>query len=330
MHIVLYHHAVIPPPKYGGTERVLYWLAKALVKKGHRVSLIAQEGSAIPPKYGVEVIPIARNESRWQDLVPNAADIIHLQSTPGKVPKKPFLVTIHGNGQPGEQFHPNTVFLSRKHAEIHNSTHFVYNGIDPDDYQCKPKRGDALVFLAKASWKVKNLKGAIRIARESRQRLEIMGSRDWPFQLHRIRPTIRGIHYRGMCGDDEKRAVLSEAKALLFPVRWNEPFGLAPIEALASGCPVFGTPYGSLPELITPEIGFLSADSREHVRALLNRQFSPETCRKTVLDRFTHHHMATKYLEYYEQILNDGSLSCLNGQEPRTLGDSGELLPWIN
>src|SRR4051794_31762764 len=113
MHVVIYHEAIIPPQKYGGTERIVDWLAKALVTLGHRVTLIAKPGSHIP---GVELIPFDRkkNES-WEELIPHSADILHLWATPHPNPKKPFLVTIEGNGRPGEKFHSNTVFVSRKH-----------------------------------------------------------------------------------------------------------------------------------------------------------------------------------------------------------------------
>src|ERR1051325_3521736 len=131
MHVAIFKSGdvPIPPALYGGTERVIYWLGKALVELGHQVTLIANARSHIPGGE-LRAVPVDENEpTRWQQLVPESADILHLWSTPIAPLKKPFLVTIEGNGQPGEKFHPNTVFVFSKHAANHGSRHFVYNGL---------------------------------------------------------------------------------------------------------------------------------------------------------------------------------------------------------
>ncbi len=327
MHIALCHNALIPPPKYGGTERIIYWLARALNKLGHQTTLVAHRGSKIP---GTRLIESDENAD-WESFVPKDVDLLHLWSTPSPVPKRPFLVTIEGNGKPGEVFHPNTLFISRQHAANHGTSDFVYNGIDPDDYTCTPNREDYVVFLAKASWKVKNLEGAIAVARAAKLRLEVMGSRDWPAGLHRYMPAIRGVRYHGMVGDAEKRLILSRARALLFPVRWHEPFGIAIIEALASGCAVLGTPYGALPEIITPEVGLLSDNGHDLAEALRDRnRFSHQRCRQHAEEKFSDLCMARAYLTYYQQVVRTGRIS---ERAPRTLENasglsSKSLLPW--
>ena len=328
MHIVLYHDALIPPANYGGTERIIYWLGKALAARGLRVTLIAQPGSEIP---GVEVIPL-ESHLHWTDLIPSQADILHLWSTPSELPLKPFVVTIEGNGKPGECFHPNTIFISQKHAENHGSKHFVYNGIDPEDFQGFGKRGEDLVFLAKASWSVKNLSGAISVARKAGLKLHVLGSRNCPLSVHRFFGNLGQIRYHGMVGDKEKREVLAQAKALLFPVRWHEPFGIAITEALASGCPVFGTPYGSLPEIISHDVGYLSADGNILAEKIHEMKISPATCRARLSQGFTSHQMAGNYLTYYEKVLQTGSLLNPGEPSPRTPATPAltDLLPWID
>ncbi len=327
MHIALCHDALIPPPTYGGTERVIVWLAQALLGLGHQVTLVSREGSALP---GAKWAPW-REGVPVDQMVPTECDVIHLWAPPGEQePTRPFLVTIGGNGKPGETFSRNTVFVSRKHAENHSSTSYVYNGIEPGEFQCDERRLDHFVFLAKASWKVKNLEGAIALARRAGAKLEVLGSRSLPGNLHRLLPRIRGVRYRGMVGDREKREVLKNARGLLFPVRWHEPFGIALTEALASGCPVFGTPYGSLPEIVTPAVGVLSANGDEllaGMRRAMAGEYSPAVCRERVFQGFTAQQMAERYLDYYSQVVQSGSLS---KTEPVTLPGflAQELLPW--
>ncbi|MBS1985488.1 MAG: glycosyltransferase [Bdellovibrionales bacterium] len=325
MKIALYHDAVIPPRTYGGTERVVYWLCQGLHALGHQVVLLAARGSKLD--FG-EVIEID-DFSRWPEQVPADVDVLHLWNTPRLSLNKPFLVTIGGTGQMGEKFHPNTVFVSRHHAAMHGSAQYVHNGINAEDYSFCPQRKDHAVFLAKASWRVKNLAGAIEVARAANVELEVLGSRDWPLNLHRLLPRWRGVRYHGMANDEQKREVLTTARALIFPVRWHEPFGLALTEALVSGCYVLGTPYGSLPEIVAPSVGVLSVNADDLATALRNpEKFSPQACRDHVLQNgFTHLDMARRYVTYYEQLLTQGKL----GDTTPTLQPpfaNRELLPW--
>jgi len=334
MHVTIYRPGKIPipPPGYGGAQRVIYWLGKALVELGHQVTLIANARSHIP---GAELRVIGENEKdprAWVRLVPGNTDIVQLFNTPVVEMPKPFLVRVGGNGRPGERFHPNTLFLSRNHAANHGSRHFVHNGLDPEDYAFSEKREDYAVFLAKARWPVKNLHGAVQVARRAGLELRVIGSRNWPLNLHRLLPTIRGVRYGGTFGGPIKRDWLARARCLIFPVRWHEPFGIAVIEALASGCYVAATPYGSLPEIITPETGVLSARAGELAEAVKNPQrFNPRACRDRVLrGGFTIADCARGYLRYYERILTHGSLGEPDEPAPATRPGfvANQLLPW--
>jgi len=334
MHITIYRpgQIPIPPPGYGGAQRVIYWLGKTLVELGHQVTLIANAQSHIP---GAELRVVDENEKdpqAWLRLVPDSTDIVQLFDTPAVIIPKPFLVRIGGNGRPGEQFHPNTVFLSRNHAANHGSRHYVHNGLDPADYSFLEKREDYAVFLAKARWPVKNLHGAAWVARRAGLELRVIGSRNWPLNLQRLLPAIRGVRYCGTFGGQKKRDLIARARCLIFPVRWHEPFGVAVIEALVSGCYVAGTPYGSLPEIITPESGVLSAKAEELAEAVKNPQrFNPLICRDRVLrGGFTIQDSAQGYLKCYERILSHGSLG--EPDEPAPVTRPGfvanQLLPW--
>ncbi|MEK6705695.1 MAG: glycosyltransferase [Candidatus Poribacteria bacterium] len=329
MHIAIYHDAVIPPIQYGGTERVIKWLANALILLGHKVTLLARPGSAITGANILYDVLYIDNKHGWQNLISNDVDIIHLFLTPHEHVKKPFLVTIQGNGKEGELFHRNTVFISRKHAENHGTTHFVYNGLDPAEFQSNQTREDYLVFLAKASWKVKNLLGALEIARIAQKRLIVMGDRKLPLgadSIKRFFGKIRNVEYLGMVNDHEKNHFLKKAHGLLFPVRWHEPFGIAILEALASGCPIFGTPYGSLPEIITSDVGYLETKASSLAEKINQRLFEPSVCSNRVITGgFTHIDMAKAYIRYYNRILNFGVLGVTI---PQTMQKFDKLLPW--
>lgn len=334
MHITLYKSGKIPipPPGYGGTQRHIYWIGRALVELGHQVTLIANARSSIP---GAELRTLPDDEKdprAWLRLVPDSTDIVHLHE-PLKAPvNKPFLVTVHGNGQPGEQFPTNTVFVSRRHAANHGSRHFVYPGIIPGEYAFLEKREDYALFLAKTRWQVKNFYGAVQVARRAGLELRVIGSRNWPLNLQRLLPPIRGVRYYGSINDGEKQDLLSRARCLIFPVRWHEPFGLAITEALVSGCYVVGTPYGSLPEIITPEVGVLSTKAEELAEAVKTPQrFDPQACRDRVWrGGFTIRDSVQGYLKYYEQILRHGSLGEADEPAPATLPGfvANQLLPW--
>src|SRR5262249_59435476 len=132
----------------------------------------------------------------------------------------------------------------------------------------------------------------------------VLGSRNWPWNLQRLLPTIRGVQYHGMVGGREKRKLLARARCLIFPVRYPEPFGVAVTEALVSGGYVVGTPYGALPEIVTPAVGMLSTTARDLVEAIRHpARFDPEGCRARGPDGgFTHPDMARNFLRYYPTV----------------------------
>jgi glycosyltransferase involved in cell wall biosynthesis len=113
-----------------------------------------------------------------------------------------------------------------------------------------------------------------------------------------------------MQGGTEKNKIIKYSKGLIFPVRWHEPFGLALIESLYFGCPVFGTPYGSLPEIIIPEVGFLTTTASGLADAVVQvNDFNRKTCHEYVMENFTHIHMMTSYLRLYQKVLNGEKLN---------------------
>lgn len=302
MKILFEYSSPLPVAKYGGTERVVYWLMKSLVQLGHEVVLIGHPQSLVK-QIGVQLIP--RIASDWRPLIPQGVDIIHLSYTPPfPLTYHPVLITIHGNGKRGEVFHPNTLFLSHRHAKNHGGEHFVYNGLDFSEYpwqgKKRPRSWQQFLFLAKASWKVKNLAACRRVCQRTKKHLHVAGGRSWW--------PSRYVHSHGSVSQIEKEYLAKECDALLFPVRWHEPFGLAVIEAYAYGLPVVASNYGSLPELVNhPFLGFLSESERSLYQIVAERPsvpFEAEKIRHYAEENFSAEKMAKNYLRYYQKIIN--------------------------
>jgi glycosyltransferase involved in cell wall biosynthesis len=327
MHILIVHDGIIPVSRYGGTERVIWYLGKELARRGHRVSYLVRKGSACD--FGtVTFINPARPLSMQ---LPAGADVVHFQNVPPETPiRSPYIITMHGNANSETVFDPNTVFVSRNHAARHGSRSYVYNGLDWDDYGSPdlnaPRR--YAHFLGDAAWQVKNLRGAIHVvASVPDEHLFVLGGYRVNFRMG-FRVTLHPrIRFCGMVGGEQKAALLRYSKALLFPVRWHEPFGLALTESLYFGCPVLGTPYGSLPEIVLPEVGYLSAKSSELAQALKDvRQYSSRRCHEYARDCFNARIMATAYLEKYHTAM-DGQP--LNETPPKLLEQPAEkFLNW--
>ena len=310
MKIVFSHSGVLPVLGYGGIERILFWHMAELARMGHKVVLIGHPDSKVE-SYGIELITVKGDfSSEWINHIPQDADIIHLsynQRVPGKIPT---IITIHGNGQVGEIFDKNSVFVSKKHAEIHGSIQFVHNAIDLNEYPYEPKQERAwnsFLFLAKASWRVKNLKDAVSAARKAHKHLHVAGGRWWGLS--------RFVHNQGIVGGDEKMKIIRSCDFMVFPVRWHEPFGIAVIEAMSQGLPVIGSPYGSLPELVTKEVGFIAKDHNE-LEALIasdhSKTFDPKVIRKYVEDNFGVRKHAESYLALYEKVISGKELNEIN------------------
>lgn len=113
------------------------------------------------------------------------------------------------------------------------------------------------------------------------------------------------ITYAGNLSGRKKMKFLSNAKALLFPIDWDEPFGMAVIEALACGTPVVAMRRGAMSEIIDHGVNGFLADTEDEFFEYANRvdEIDPSVCRKSVQERFSAERMAKSYIERYEQII---------------------------
>jgi len=324
--ILLFHPVPLPPKDYGGVERVVLWLAEGLRDFGHSVTIAALEGSQVPP--GVSFLPVPIGQRSAEKLIgriPAGTDVVHFQAPPEsgffREGAPPALTTIHGNGKPGEVFSQNMVFLSRDHASRHGSQTFVYNGINPSEFGLADalgtsKQRDRPLFLSKTTLRTKNLEGALEIAAKAEKKLTIAGG-NRPLKL-RLLAMLSGAKWVGPVSGVEKAKRLAESSSLLFPVLWDEPFGLVMIEALMSGTPIVGSRRGSIPELVGADSGFVldlpidANDAEGFARwsdALHSAQkLDPAVLRKGAIDRFSHHRMAESYLDVYKRVIRGDRL----------------------
>ncbi len=319
--IIFEHKEIIPVTKYGGTERILFWHMKELAKRGHKVSLIGNSQSNVE-KFGIKLIPRKEKED-WRSLLPVDADILHLQYSGEYDISIPIINTVHGNGQVGEVFTQNSMFVSKDHAKRHNSNQFIHNAIDFEEFPFQERSFKGLnnfMFLAKGSWSVKNLKDCIRASKGVKKKLHVAGGRS-------LLPS-RFIVNHGIVDQTQKMKIFADSDALLFPVRWHEPFGIAIIEAMAQSLPVIGSPYGSLPELITQETGIICQSYDDFVSTLnSNKIFDPRTIRKYSEKKFSIERYTDQYLSAYEKVISGEKL---NATTPKTLSSKNpeDLLPF--
>jgi glycosyltransferase involved in cell wall biosynthesis len=326
MKLLIFHPVKLPVLQYGGTERVVMWLAQTLSRMGHEISVFAAPGSTMPA--GIECITdesILFKKSKDFDVIHGFTRISpELEAEAmGKI-----LVTVQGNGQLGETFHRNTVFVSRNHAKRHGADAFVYNGLDPDElkYSAGP-RPNRFLFLSKTSWRVKNLKGASRFASQTKQNLWIAGG-DRPYS-QRLKVAAQKLigrdwNWVGSVDQAQKANFLIEGKAMLFPLLWNEPFGIVMTESLVSGTPVFAHAYGSVPEVLEFAPECLLKSDEDWKAALTGQIRMPDAkiCRDWVLSKFDQVNMAKHYLKLYEDVASGKSL---NAREPKTLIGAEEI-----
>jgi glycosyltransferase involved in cell wall biosynthesis len=193
----------------------------------------------------------------------------------------------------------------------------VYHGIDLDQFTFNPRPGNYLAFLGRVS-PDKGLDAAIRIARKAGLPLRVAARlplpfrddpnvrEDWEYWDTVIRPLLGGdVELVGEIGGVEKDAFLRDAAALLFPIRWPEPFGLVMVEALACGTPVLAFGRGSVPEVINDGVtGFVRNTEDELVHALGRLQsLDRAQCRQEAERRFSPTAMARAYERVYERLV---------------------------
>jgi glycosyltransferase involved in cell wall biosynthesis len=331
----------VPPRLYGGTERVVSWLTEKLVSMGHEVTLFAS-GDSVTNARLVSPCPTAlRLDANCIDplashilmieQVANQADdfdLIHYHLDYIQFPlcrrqRIPTLTTLHGRLDLPDLVGIYKEFREMPLASISQAQReplpwvnwmgTVHHGLPPNSLSLQNGAGGYLAFLGRISPE-KGLDRAIEIAIKAGMKLKIAAKidradRDYFEKEIKHLLTHPLIDFIGEIGHSQKNEFLGNAVALLFPIRWPEPFGLVMIEAMACGTPVIAYPCGSVPEIVCDGIsGFLAHDVDEAVDAVGRiNEIERRVCRQHFELNFTDEHMARNYLNLYQQLIHPES-----------------------
>ncbi len=322
MKILLVCNAKIPINTYDDKERILWWLGKALIQLGHEVVFLVKKDSVC---HFARVL-VLDEKKPVDDQIPHDIDVVHFHCQPPAPVSKPYLITQHDNAGEAQTFDRNTVFVSARHAALHGGSVYVHPGIDFSEYGTPELQNRRMYFhfLGNAAWRGKNVRGAIDIAAQAGTRLHVIGGTRVNFRKG-LRITLSpSVRFHGVLNPEGRNALLNSSKGLIFPAIWHEPFGLAIPESLYFGCPVFGTPYGALPELLGKkmgngrkphtgngtveafycEFGCLSLKKSELVEAVKNADsYDRVKCHEYAREYFSASRMAQEYLHLYEQVM---------------------------
>lgn len=333
---------MIPVKGYGGHERLVEMFAKEYHRLGHEVDLLITTGSHVKgcKVYGLgkEGFPPEKKDARkaifraWKflrkrrndyDLIHNFGRLIYLLPVLNKKVKK---IMTYGREIRARNIeyilklpHKNLVFTGCSQNLIDRATvpgewHAVYNAIEFDKYECKENLPDdaPLIFLGRIE-KIKGCHTAIAVAKETNSKLIIAGNisplaEEQEYFEKEIKPFIDGdqIIHAGAVNDEQKNYWLGKSKALLFPIEWNEPFGIVMIEAMACGTPVLANDFGSVSEVVSSDVsGYKTSGKAAMIVAVGNiNAIGRKACAAYARERFDVKVIAAQYLSLHDKKNN--------------------------
>ena len=337
----------VPPKLYGGTERVVAYLADELVRQGHDVTLFASGDS----RTNATLAPVCDRALRLSteprdslalhclmtEQVAQLAhqfDVIHFHIAPLHFPVARRVATAHITTLHGRLDLPDLVALYREFSDMGvvsisnaqraplmcaNWLGTVYHGIPESALRFHEEAGTYFGFLGRISQE-KRVDRAIAIAKACECPLRIAAKVD-PVDAEyfecEIRPLLDHplITYLGEIDQEDKSEFLGRAKALLFPIDWPEPFGLVMIEALACGTPVVAFRGGSVDEIIKNGVTGFIVDNLEDAAAAAQKAHTLDrrACRASFERRFSAARMTADYLELYKLAMGRNNMCIENG-----------------
>ena len=331
----------VPPMGYGGIEWVVHLLAEELVARGHDVTLFATGDSQTSAEHRYvfdegqtsqmhQAMPYTRHVAEAFKYIAAEAeagrrfDVVHDHTAwlgLGFAPliPSPLVYTLHGAAVEGErdffrQFRLHATFVAISQYQTRTFTELeiaaiVPNAVAVEEYNFEPKKQDYLLSLGRIA-RDKNQGAAVEVARQLEIPIVLAGKvdpgDDTEYFEEAIVPHIDGqlVRFEGEVPDHRKRELFAGARALLFPIRWDEPFGLVMIEAMACGTPVIATRYGSVPEVVRDGVtGFIVDDLDGMIRAVKELDtIDPAACRAHVESNFSPGAMTDGYERVYAQV----------------------------
>jgi glycosyltransferase involved in cell wall biosynthesis len=327
----------VPPKHYGGTERVVSYLTEELVREGHEVTLFASGDSVTTARLVAAcrralrldkdcVDPLAHHILLLENVFRHADDfdVIHFHVDYLHFPfsrRRPIVdvTTMHGRLDIPDLVPLYEEFRDMPLVSISNAQReplpwvnwqaTVYHGLPQDHYRYRPEPGKYFAFLGRISPE-KRVDRAIEIAKQTGIPLKIAAKVDPVDQEYFetvVEPLLREplVEYVSEIGESEKDEFLGNAYALLFPIDWPEPFGLAMIEAMACGTPIIAYRQGSIPEVMEEgRTGFIVNELEDAIAAARRiPELSRKRCREMYEQRFTAARMARDYLRVYERLI---------------------------
>jgi glycosyltransferase involved in cell wall biosynthesis len=332
-----------PPRLYGGTERIVSYLTEELVRQGHDVTLFASGDSATsarlirccdialrlnaavkdPLPYSMLMLDEVSRRADEFDVLHFHIDLLHyplMRRFGGRA-----LTTLHGrldlpDLKPFYATFPDFPLVSISDAQRSpmppvNWAGTVHHGLPRDLLPFSPEpKGDYLAFLGRIAPE-KRPDRAIEIAQHAGLPLKIaakIDKADRAYWDETVGPMIAGspdVEFVGEIDEERKAEFLGNARALLFPIDWPEPFGLVMIEAMACGTPVIAFRQGSVPEIVDDGVtGFIVRDVAEAALAATRvHRLDRGEVRAVFDERFTAERMAEDYVEIYRGLANVGS-----------------------
>jgi glycosyltransferase involved in cell wall biosynthesis len=328
----------VPPTGYGGIEWIVWLLAEGLTAEGHDVTLFASGDSRTSAKLAF-VYPTAPSDQIGR-TVPDLRhvlsaleragefDVINDHTGPlgavlGELVDTPVVHTVHGplDGEPGELYEaigrvaPGVGLISlslnqRRPKPDLNWVANIPNALDLEHYPCHLHTGDYLLYLGRMNHE-KGAHRAVAVAMELGLPLKLAGKvrepREQAYFGEFIEPHLgNGIEYLGEVNHGAKVELLQNARCTLFPIEWEEPFGLVMIESMACGTPVIATRHGAVPEVMEDGRGGVIVDSWREMPAALERadKIDPRECRRYAEERFAPERMVGDYVRAYREAIS--------------------------
>ena len=328
----------VPPRLYGGTELVVYELVEGLLDRGHDVTLFATGDSCTraplcslyptaqwPPRYFTDL-----NHTAWamNEVAQGRYDVIHAHGAAALalgriVPGTPLVYTLHHAHDPDLSTYygkfPQTAFVAisgdqcRRETGVSRCT-IIHHGLDPSRFRWTHRPGAFVCFVGRFAPE-KGVHTAIDAAELAGVPIRVAGEihpHNAEFGRVEVEPRLRRAHvtYLGCIGSAQKVPLLRDARALVAPIEWNEPFGLTFIEAMLSGCPVVAYGRGSVPELVEHGVTGLIADSFDELVEFIRPggpvdRLDRQVIRARATARFNQRRMTAEYERLYLEVMEE-------------------------